>query len=179
MTLVDSITGLAGFFDKIYLFVLVNPASGENVVSVSSAGVGQTYVYASAVSYTGANQTGQPPHTNKGSTASATSYTLSIDTSASPSTDNCWFVGAYYGDGNYTASAGTGTTLRTTTETVRNWVGFVDNNVAITPPGSDSIVVAYSVASQIAIVGASIAPVSAVAPSVAITQNNLAMLGVS
>ena len=169
MTLVDSQLSLGDLFGKAYLFVLINPATGANTVSVQTSGSTLGACYGSSSSYTGAAQSAQPPHDNK-NVATTTALTTSIDTSSAPSTDNCWIVGGYKANGNNTTTAGAGTTFRS----AGNWNGIMDNNVAITPAGSDSLVVNTSSSSEIAVIMASIAPVAASGPATLKTLNTTA-----
>lgn len=159
MTLVDSnTTQPISVFDEYFLYVLANPASGTNQVSVQTTGTGNINCYGKAASYTGANSTGQPPHKNKGVATSGTTISVAVDTSTSPSTDNCWLVGAGFTDGNYTSSAGAGTTQRAK-GAVGDWVCFYDTNAPITPPGSDTVDVTVSNAASVRVlIVASVAP---------------------
>ncbi len=148
MTQVDNLLmtgGAAGQY--IYMYTLENPASGANNVTVtSSSGMGG---YISAVSYTGAAQTGQPDASNKGGSSSTSSQSVSVTTTV----DNCWLVGFAY-TGN-TMSAGTGTTLRG--GSVAGILSAIDSNGVTTPAGSDSLIVTQT-ASFAGMIVASIAP---------------------
>lgn len=138
------------------LWYLVNPASGANnvVVSVSPNAAG---FYSAAASYTGANQTGQPDGQASG-TGSASTRTNTITSTA----DNCWHVGYCCEEAGSTQSAGTGTTLRSTGNAQGS---FFDNNAAITPAGSNSIVSSWSGSAPSAMVGATFKPVAAAGPA--------------
>lgn len=163
MTLVDSYTGIGLATDNVYLYILVGPSTGANNIVISASGSG-SLIYAGSSSYTGAAQSGQPVHTAKNSTASATSLTTTVDTSSAPSTDNCWVIGGYLMDGNFTASAGANTTLRTTAVT-KDWVGMMDSNAAVTPPGSRSLIFNSSSASVMRGIITSLAPFTAAGPA--------------
>lgn len=114
----------------IQLWYLLNPASGANNVVVSGT-PDPIGVYASAVSYTGVAQSGQPDASNKQATSPATSLTTSVTTVA----DNCWLMGyAYHGA---TISAGTGTTSRGSN--AGGQLTAIDSNGAKTPAGSHSL----------------------------------------
>lgn len=161
MTLVDDYPNNGpGLFTQTILFVLKNPSSGSNTVSVQTTGGGTGNVYAKAASYTGANQTTPVPHIGK-TTGTGTTLTLTINTSNSPSTDNCWLVAVGATDGNYSQTAGAGTTRRTGDASIDNWISFFDTNAVITPPGSDSLVVNIGTSSEIDIIGGSLAPSAA------------------
>lgn len=137
MTLVDSYTAIGFAVDNAYLYMLVGPSTGTHDVIVSASASG-SLIYSESASYTGAAQSGQPPHTARNS-GTGTSLTTTIDTSTSPSTDNCWVVGGYVMDGNFLVSAGSGTTIRTT-GTVKDWLGIMDSNGVVTPAGSKSLI---------------------------------------
>lgn len=131
MTQVDNqlMTGAAAG-QYIYMYFLLNPASGANNVTVTSSSGMAGYI--SAVSYTGVAQSGQPDASNKQATSPTTSLTTSVTTTA----DNCWLMGyAYMGN---TMSAGTGTTLRG--GSVAGILQAMDSNSATTPAGSDSLI---------------------------------------
>lgn len=140
MTLVDSYTatGQDAITDNT-LYMLIAPASGANDVIVTASASGHI-IYAQAASYTGAAQSGQPPHQTKNSANAATSLTTTVNTSSAPSTDNCWVIGGYFLDGNFTVSAGASTTLRSTNASIKNWLGIMDGNAAVTPAGSSSLI---------------------------------------
>jgi len=159
MTYIDGYATAPAALSESKLFVLANPASGTNVVSVQTSGSGSGYMYVASASYTGVDQTTPTPHNAKAQNTGATSLTLNINTSNSPSTDNCWFVLGGVTDGNYTASAGAGTTKRTS-GTLTNWNNFYDNNGPITPAGADSLIVNMSSAANqgINLIGVSLAP---------------------
>lgn len=134
----------------IYLYMLVNPASGaNNVVVSSSSGLGG---YISAVSYTGAKQTGQPNVSNKQAVTSTTSLTTSVTTTL----DNCWLTGYAYHNG--TVVAGTATTLRGGSVNV---LQTMDSNGAKSPAGSYSLNTTKSPADFAGHVMAAFAPYAA------------------
>lgn len=139
MSLVDSYTGIGQAVDNLYLYILTAPATGSNSVVVSASGSG-SLIYSQSGSYTGAAQSGQPPHTAKNTGNSVTTLTTTVNTSTAPSTDNCWIVGGYSLDGNFTVSAGAGTTLRSTNASIKNWLGIMDGNAVVHPAGSSSLI---------------------------------------
>lgn len=161
-----SMTELGNFADGPFImnesivYGLANPASGANTVSIQTTGTGNVILYSAAASYTGVNQTTPNPHSASNSIVGATSLTLTIDTSSSPSTNNCWIICGSFTDGNYTATAGAGTTKRSS-GTTDDWVGVYDNDIAITPAGSDSLITDISTSSDIYMLGVSLAPVGA------------------
>lgn len=112
----------------IYLYYLLNPATGTNTVAATSSGVG---IDGASTSYTGVKQSGQPDATGTNVSTATTSLTTSLTTIA----DNCWLVGfAYTGS---TQTAGTNTTLRGSP--VAGILCMIDSNSAQTPAGSKSM----------------------------------------
>lgn len=114
---------------SIYLYYLLNPASGANNYVVTGSGV----IFGQVVSYTGVSQTGFP---DAGSTnqSTGTSQTTSLTTVA----NNCW-VFAFF-EFNVSQSgipaAGAGTTIRQSQLSI---FYSVDSNAAISPAGSTSL----------------------------------------
>ena len=88
--------------EDLHLMGLANPASGSNTLACTSAGA----YGLSASSYSGVNQNTTPDNhaQNKSSGAAAT---ISI----TPVKANCWMIGCFRTNGNFT-SVGTGTTDR-------------------------------------------------------------------
>jgi hypothetical protein len=130
----------AGLDRILYLYVLIAPATGANNVVVSATNVHD--IFAGAVSYTGAKQTGQPDNsTTNVSGASPTSLTTSL----TPVADSCWTIvmaGSYAA--NNAPTAGTGSTRRTYDGTFGTW-GLFDSNAAISPAASYSMTTGYPV----------------------------------
>lgn len=144
----------------VYLWVLVNPATGtHNVVVSASASIA---IDSDAVSYTGAKQSGQPDASNTGAN-NQNSITISVTTVA----DNCWLVGGFRAS-TTGATPGTGTTQRQGSSGLYT----ADSNGAKTPAGSYSLI--YNNGnSNFAGVVASIAP----ATGTTTTYRRLALLG--
>lgn len=88
----------------IYLYGLANPASGTHNIVAS----GLTFCELSAISYSGAAQTGIPDSTATASVTSVSSIALTTTVVAA----NCWLVGLEYG--GTSKSVGAGTTARGT-----------------------------------------------------------------
>lgn len=113
------------------LWLLVNPASGTNNIIASFSGIGATSGI-TAVSFTGASQTGQPDSVNQNITTSVTSASLTLTTIA----NNSWIVGFSRDTGGIQA-AGTNTTQ------VANVAGpafsMMYSPTAQTPAGSHSV----------------------------------------
>lgn len=138
-----------GFGDRyIYLYYLLNPASGANnvVISFSSS----ENCAADAVSYTGALQSGVPDAHNNWQDAFVTSISHSLTTVA----DNCWivFLAKTNGAGNPTAD--TGLTVRG----AGNSMSIFDSNSAITPAGSYTMGVSDGASAVWASLAVSFAP---------------------
>jgi hypothetical protein len=142
--------GAAGQYIRMYY--LLNPTSGANNVVVSSASGASSY--ASAVSYTGVKQSGQPDANNTNGSSSTTSLTTSVTTTA----DNCWLMGFAYH--NAEPSAGSGTTLRGGSVNV---LKAMDSGGAKTPAGSHGLTTTVGSANFAGHVMASFAPVEVVA----------------
>jgi hypothetical protein len=115
------------YYDKGFLFYLINPATGANnvVATFNSA----NYNNGISVSYTGAKQSAQPDNSNTQTTTS-TSTTDTITTVA----DNCWTV-LLCSSSNASGTAGSGSTLRGGSANAK----FFDSNTAKTPAGSTSM----------------------------------------
>lgn len=92
---------------SLYLYYLVNPASGANNVVVTLS-IGVSSIFSCASSYTGASQTGVPDSVGSAH-ATVTSGTVSTTVVAA----NSWMVGALRNDSNGNGTASTGTTQRT------------------------------------------------------------------
>ncbi len=148
-----------------YLYYLINPATGANNISVSLSKTVSACVIRGA-SYTGVKQSGQPDASNTGG-PTATSLTTSVTTIA----DNCWLVGHCYNDSGGNASAGTGTTSRSSASQVI----FIDSNGAKTPAGSYSLQTTSASGTLVNII-ASISPV-VTESSVVKPSSNLLLMG--
>jgi hypothetical protein len=119
-----------------YLYCLVAPATGTHNVVVSYPSLSGTVFVANA-SYTGASQTCTPDASAESASNiyPATSITGTVTTVA----DNDWVVmSSYSGDGN--TSAGSGTTIRTTSPTLDRQV-LSDNGGPKHPAGSVTLTV--------------------------------------
>ncbi len=100
------------------LWYLIAPATGHNNVVISTSG-SPFAIVSGSVSYTGANQTGQPDSYTVGSTTNTTDYALSTTVVAA----NCWLIIASKNDGGI-PGAGTGTTSRVAGA---NGIGMMDS----------------------------------------------------
>lgn len=114
--------------EELYLYYLVNPATGTNNIVVSASTTVDEF-YVRAASYTGVAQSSPSIRTSSGPT-SATSLTTTLTTTA----DNSWLVGIYNSNGS-DLSAGTNTTARNSS----SGKIFCDTNAAQTPAGSKSM----------------------------------------
>jgi hypothetical protein len=95
--------------NRMWLFMLVNPASGTNNVVVTPSSTVEAFRCAT-VSYTGARQTDQPDSSNNESQSASTTH----DISTTVVTDDSWAIAVFGTGAGQTLSAGTGTTKRTT-----------------------------------------------------------------
>lgn len=117
---------------KLYLYVRQNPKTGSNNVVISCTN--NHYLYAGAVSYTGAATTTQPDNstTSDSTNRGVTSWATSLSSVA----DNCWHMLV---EGSYSAGgapgAGASTTRRVYGVSDGPW-GLFDSNAAKTPAGS-------------------------------------------
>lgn len=114
-----------------YLYYLLAPATGANNIVVSASSGGE-YIRATAVSYTGVQQSGQPDATAENNVSAA-----SITTTLTQVVAKAWQVGVVQGahDGTVTAGAGIGA-IRGTVSGGYNSIG--DSN-APTNAGSRSM----------------------------------------
>lgn len=87
-----------------YLYILANPASGSNTVSVANTGAANGYRVA-AISYTGAAQTGQPDNSGQPTGVSSTTFAPALTTVA----DNSWLLVFTQQDNGGTITVTTGT----------------------------------------------------------------------
>lgn len=134
-----------------YLYYIIAPTTG-NIVITSSNSVN---IRACATSYTGAKQTGQPDA--QGTTSTGSTNTISsVLTSVA---NNSWHV-SFANDDQGTLAASTGTTSRTVTSPASSRMG--DNNAAITPAGSNTMIWTDTGAGAgMAVCGATFAPATA------------------
>lgn len=130
MTLLDNIHEVVTNF-SVYVFYLVNPASGANNVVTGSGG--GSFYEAIAASYTGASQTGVP---NVSLTDFKTAHTTSVTEMVTTTIDSCWVAMAAAKTAGSIPAAGTGSTLRISGDNLTSWF---DSNSAVTPPGNKSM----------------------------------------
>src|SRR3990167_4966147 len=97
MTKINEVA-LGGGVAATQLWLLMNPASGANTVSVTITGG----VSSISASYTGVLQTGQPDAQNTNTTTSGTSLAVTVTTIA----DNDWLIGGAFDNGAGVLSAG-------------------------------------------------------------------------
>ena len=116
---------------------LANPSTGTNTVSAYN-GDGTNADYVIATSYTGVASV-QPDAQNTNETGVNTQ--VSITGTVTSVTDNSWlYMGVGTGDSAVSISAGSGTTVRTTTSVIGRGYGVCDSNSAKTPAGSYSLI---------------------------------------
>ena len=108
-------------------FYIFNPATGSNTVSTNGGATRD----AVAVSYSGTDTSALDGSGTTSDNGNSGAHTASITTSA----DNCWAVFGYGVDTATTLTAGTATTKRVGSDTVRS-IGAFDNGGPKTPAGS-------------------------------------------
>jgi len=131
------------------LWMLVNPATGSNSVSVTLSSAKE--IHSVSASYTGALQTGQPDATNQ----SVTDPTSSLTVNTTIIADSCWLVsiaGVKAGSGQSPAAS-----TNTTSRQSQTYVGIGDSNAAETPAGSFGQTWTVS-STGLAVIAASISP---------------------
>lgn len=130
MTQVGSVTDIG---PTEYLWYLVNPASGANNVVVTNSGSVTT---GSAISFTGASQTGQPDATYTGTSTTTSSFSSSITTVA----DNCFVVCTSRTGNGFTLTGGTNTTIGSQPDGIYfGSCGLWYSTAAKTPAGSATL----------------------------------------
>lgn len=115
-----------------YIYILANPASGANTVSITNAGAANAFL-ATAVSYTGAAQTGQPDNSIHVTGGASTSFAASITTIA----NNAWIAGFTQQNGGAIQTAGSGTILRSSNN--GDSYSISDSNGPKTPAGTGTL----------------------------------------
>ena len=148
MTRLDVFQILSG--DRyVYLYYLVNPASGANNIVISSSP--DDFIAGCGASYNGVKQTGQPD-----ASQTTTAYNLTINNTLTTIANNCWHLGGGYSANG--VNAGAGTTRRIMVSGGAQMALF-DNDGAITPAGSHTIQMTNNNDTYLAgIIGLSIAP---------------------
>lgn len=136
--------------EDMYIYYLLNPATGANNVSISWSGTHT--VAARAVSYTGVKQSGQPDASNSGHTTAGTSLAVSVTTVA----DNSWIVGFARNPTGGTAGAGANTIKRNTDTTATAILEYSANPK--TPAGAQTTTATNSASGRMAYLVVSIAP---------------------
>lgn len=138
--------------NNIYLWYLVNPASGANNVVVTTTS--SLFCASCCVSYTGASQTGVPDSSNTNSAISASGLTCSSTVVAA----NCWLVEAEGNTSGGAPTAGAGSFIRITGTNIA--VQIVDSNGTVST-GSQSLIVTGDSSRDYGGVIASFAPAAA------------------
>jgi len=135
MTLVTKQQSTGSINDYIYLYVLVAPATGTNVVSISALTAGN--IAAMSASYTGAAQTGQPDAFGSQATAGVSSGNANGPTITTVA-DNCWLVLFSRKTAAGAIAASSGVTLRQHSETTLTRA-LLDSNGPKTPAGAKAM----------------------------------------
>ena len=147
MTLIGKINAGANRF--VYLWYLLNPASGSNAFSITDGG---NLNNGACSDFTGVLQSGQPDASGTNTGLVVTSISKTLTTVA----DNCWLVGGCFISSGITLTAGADTTVRQ--QNGQNAALF-DSNAAKTPAGNHSLTMSMDpAATDAAIVAASFAP---------------------
>lgn len=122
--------------DKLWMFYLINPASGSNTVSISYSSSG-TFARGCSASYTGVKQSGQPDsHQYALSTASGTSVSVVNNVVAT----GCWII---QGGGSASTTVGSlnGSASRQSVNGSGNFGGkllFSDTNATVSTGNNTS-----------------------------------------
>lgn len=168
MTLVTNQALAGATFDKTYAYYAAAPATGAHNCVISNTG-GANYIYAASGSYTDVDQTTVVEASAVGNTTGTT-----LSQAVTTLSNNAWLV-AFGSEASTGAvlSAGTSTTLRTTST---SWDVWLDSNAAKTPAGSYSLAVNAGASGKLGLIVMAIKPFGA-APVVA-SVSTLMMMGV-
>lgn len=128
-----------GAGEKLYLFALVNPATGSAISPVVTYSLINTFKVLLSASYTGVSQTGVP--TNVATAQSSTSQTSFTSSLTVDSTANSWVV-MYARNDSGTFTAGTGTTIRQQTPGNANMIA--DSGGTVTASASYSMTASWT-----------------------------------
>ena len=123
---------------KNYCFYLVNPATGANNVVVTAS---SSVCPATAISYTGVDQTTPIDAYTTTASAATTSYTSTITTNST----NSWVVASSRTGNGFTLTAGANTVLRQQPELLYLGAGGVWDSGAARSSGSNSVNVTSSI----------------------------------
>lgn len=131
MTQIGSVIAASGsVFSNTYFFYLVAPDTGVHDISITASS--SNYIYSSAISYTGVDQTNPIDESGSFTQSSSTSITKSITTTS----DNCWLSSFTVSGTANSISAGANVTQRQSIGP--GWCASGDTNAAQTPAGSYS-----------------------------------------
>lgn len=147
-TLVDKVLAPGTNARYCYLFVYQAPPTGSQTIAITGTGLADGWM----IAYTGAAQSGQ---VDVHGTATNADASTSIAKALTSTVDNCWMVAYCAGSNGNAVSAGSGTTLRSST--TNN--GMFDSNSVITPAGSYTLNV-NTAGSSLAILAATFSPVA-------------------
>lgn len=117
----------------VYLFGLINPATGAHTVALSGADL--TNASGASASYINCNQALQP----EASATNSATASSSLATSVTTVTNRAWTI--LYAHGNVSASPGAGAGLTSRDADTTLGALFGDSNGAITPAGSTSLTI--------------------------------------
>ncbi len=118
-----------------YLYILVNPSTGANTISVTHT---SSNIMAAAASYKNASASSQPDAQTSNNSGAATTYAESLTSIA----DGTWHISGVFGsNGSNAISAGSNTTVEVHLESVPIGLSIAigDNHAAISPPTSNTL----------------------------------------
>lgn len=140
------------------VYYLINPDSGTHDIVAS---LSTNYIVLTAVSYTGVLQSSFPNTSSKENfpADNGANQTNTI----TPGIDDCWVVGGAFVNANAATTAGAGTTVRVSDSNPAGGLGMGDNNAAINPAASTSLVFASTATGRFGWI-------AAMAPAVAASQ---------
>lgn len=125
------------------VYYLLNPSTGTNNIVAS---LSTNFIVCTAVSYTGVSQISFPNTSSKEDfpADNGANQTNTI----TPGVDDCWVIGGAFVNLNAATTAGAGTTVRVSDSNAAGGLGMGDNNAAINPAASTSLVFASSSAGR-------------------------------
>lgn len=139
---------------KCWIFYLANPATGSHAVAYTFTGAAESVV--TAISFTGVNQASPVGGTGSNTTASATSLTTNITTTAA----NSWILDAMNEGGSTPFTPGGGQTQRWGAASTPNGMTGYGSTKTTTTAGSNSTSWTINSASSITLINVEIKPVS-------------------
>ncbi len=151
VAMTQAVENLADANEDVYIYYLVNPATGANNVQISWSG---THTIAGrAYSLTGAKQSAQPDASNSGSTGAGTSVSVSVTTVA----DSSLIAGFARAPEGGNIGAGANTTERTDdADSATTWLEYTSNPK--TPAGAQATIATLPASQRLVYVVVSVSP---------------------